>query len=198
MQDIYKDYETERLVVMYQSTQEEALLSDIIKRNEGLIHTWARSYSNIPNYDEEDLIEEALIACWKAVGYYDPAKGFTFTSCLKGFVKQSYNRIYESATRQKRYTGTTPDSYERLIEVGKDGNVDDRNFTVECEDFKSVEFDELLKSVDFTDKERVIVNILMAGGTNGDCSRELDIKPASVTYYFKQIRKKFVLAYGEM
>lgn len=185
----------EKLVALYNSTQNEEYLKELHSKNVGLLNILVKPYvETIPNAEFEDLMSEAWFPMLKAIKEFDPDYGCAFSTLLKTYVKQHMNRIYESATRQKRYTGTTPDSYERLIEVGKDGNVDDRNFTVECEDFKSVEFDELLKSVDFTDKERVIVNILMAGGTNGDCSRELDIKPASVTYYFKQIRKKFVLA----
>lgn len=185
----------EELVALYNRTQNEEYLKELHTNNVGLLTILVKPYvDTIPNAELEDLMSEAWFPMLKAMQEFDPEYGCTFSTLLKTYVRQHMNRIYESATRQKRYTGTMPDSYERLTEVGKDGSIDDRSFTVDCEDFKSVEFSELLRSIDFTEKERVIVNILMAGGTNGDCSKELDIKPASVTYYFKQIWKKFVLA----
>ena len=43
----------------------------------------------------------------------------------------------------------------------------DSTFEVECKDFSSVEFMDLLDSLQLNDKEQVAVNILMAGGAKG-------------------------------
>ena len=45
-----------------------------------------------------------------------------------------------------------------------------------------------------TEKEQVEVNILMDGGTKGEVAKALNCTPATANYYFKSIRKKFVLA----
>ena len=66
----YTDYETEELVVMYHSTQQEEYLQEIIFRNSGLLHKWAWDYRNIPQIEQEDLIEEGYIACWRAVSKF--------------------------------------------------------------------------------------------------------------------------------
>ncbi len=185
----------EELVVEYNNTHKEEYLKELHSRNVGLLNILVKPYvETIPNAEFEDLLQEAWFPLLKAVEEFDPDYGCNFSTLLKTYVRQHMNRIYNEATRKKRFTGTTPDSYERLTEIGKDGSIDDRSFTVDCADFKSIEFMDLLERIDFTESEKVIVNILLCGGTNKDCSRELDIKPASVTYYFKQIRKKFILA----
>lgn len=185
----------EKLVELYNLTNNEKYLQELHYNNLGLINILVDPYvKSIPNSELEDLMSEAWFPFFNAVKNYNPEYKCTFSTLLKVYVRQHMNRIYESATRQKRFMGIVPDSYERLTEVGKDGYIDDCNFTVECEDFDSAEFSELISQIDLTDKEKVIVQILMAGGTNGDCSKELDIKPSSVTYYFKQIKKKFISA----
>lgn len=185
----------EKLVELYNNTHNEDYLKELYSNNVGLLNILVKPYvETIPNAEFEDLMQEAMFPMLKAVEEFDPDYGCTFSTLLKTYVRQHLNRMYQTATYQKRYNGSTPDSYERLTEIGKDGSVDDRSFTVECEDFKSVEFRELLKSIDFTEKEKVVVDVLMGGGSNGECSKLLGCTPATVTYYFRQIRKKFVLA----
>ena len=70
----------------------------------------------------------------------------------------------------------------------------DSSFTVELEDISSVEFMDLLRSLNLNDKEQVAVNVLMAGGTKGEVAKVLKCTPATANYYFKSIRKKFVFA----
>jgi RNA polymerase nonessential primary-like sigma factor len=193
MKQNYMDYETEELVVMYQSTQNEEVLQEIISRNEGLLNNWVWDYRNIPNYESEDLLEEAYIACWRAVENYSIERGVTFTTFLKVNVRQQFNRLYNEATRKKRYTGSTPVSYESLVEINKEGgDVSDR----ECKEIRFYEFMEFLASLHLNEKEQVAVNILMEGGTKGEVAKALKCTPATANYYFKSIRKKFVFAGG--
>lgn len=86
-------------------------------------------------------------------------------------------------------------SYESLAEINREGGSEgDSFFTVECEDFNSVEFMALISSLGLNEKEQVAVNVLMAGGTKGEVAKALRCTPATANYYFKQLRKKFVLA----
>ena len=183
MQGNYMNLKTEDLVVMYQNTKAEDLLSEIVERNKGLIYSWARDYRNIPNYDEEDLVEEAVIACWKAVGYYDPAKGLTFSSCLKGFVTQCYNRIYNQETRGKRYNGTVVESYEEIAEKYDTGCVN----TDKCyfEDYTELEMQEFLDILEGTTKQ--VALLLLTGLSKREVADELQITPATTTYHVKKI-----------
>ena len=53
---------------------------------------------------------------------------------------------------------------------------------------------DLVRSLGLNEKEQVTVNVLMSGGTKGEVAKALKCTPATANYYFKQIRKKFVLA----
>ena len=154
------------------------------------------SYVNsIPNAEHEDLVSESYIPMLKAIEDFDTSLGLTFSNLLKVYVRQHLNRLYNEATRQKRFTGALPDSLDRLQEINKEGGSEtDSTFTVECEDISSFEFMELLSSLNLNDKEQVAVNVLMAGGTKGEVAKALKCSPATANYYFKSIRKKFVFA----
>lgn len=193
MQDIYKSYETEELVAMYQSTQKEDYLQEIMSRNSGLFHNWVWQYRNIPNHDADDLLEEMYIACWKAVEGYDPARGVTFTTCLKGYVVQRLNRLYNEATRQKRYTGTELASYEELTEINKDG-VSGRSFSVECKELSEIEVREFLESMSGTVKE--IAVMLYGGMTKGEVAKALGVTPATTSYHIKRLQQAYIAYFG--
>ena len=131
----------------------------------------------------------------RAIEDYDPEQGVAFSTLLKVYVRQHLNRLYNEATRQKRFTGTTPDSLDRLSEINKEGGTEtDSTFEVECKDFSSVEFMDLLDSLQLNDKEQVAVNILMAGGAKGEISKALNITNATVSWHIKNLKKKFILA----
>lgn len=186
----------EELVVLYRESRNEEYLKELITQNRGLINILVGSYVNsIPNAEHEDLVSESYIPMLKAIEDFDASLGLTFSNLLKVYVRQHLNRLYNEATRQKRYTGSLPDSLDRLQEINKEGGSEtDSTFTVECEDISSFEFMELLSSLNLNDKEQVAVNVLMAGGTKGEVAKALKCTPATANYYFKSIRKKFVFA----
>lgn len=186
----------EELVVLYRNTENESYLQELINQNRGLLTILVGSYvTSIPNAEFEDLISESYIAMLKAIKDFDESLGLTFSNLLKVYVRQHLNRIYNEATRKKRFTGSAPVSYEGLVEINRDGgDMADSYFTVECEDIRSVEFMDLLNSIDFNEKERVAVTVLMAGGTKGEVAKALNCTPATANYYFKSIKKKFVFA----
>lgn len=187
MQDLLKDYVIEDLVVMYQSTKQDVVLEEIVKRNEGLIYSWARDYKNIPNYAEEDLVEEAVIACWKAVSNFNPDKGIRFSSFLKGCVTQCFNRIYQQETRVKRYNGTELESYEAITEHNDTGCA---NFTkCHMDDYSSLEINEFLMMLDGTTKQ--VAELLLTGFSKVEVSGELHISPASTSYHVKRIKNSY-------
>ena len=151
---------------------------------------------------EEVWITESEIDALSLISYgvpavedYDPEQGVAFSTLLKVYVRQHLNRLYNEATRQKRFTGTTPDSLDRLSEINKEGGTEtDSTFEVECKDFSSVEFMDLLDSLQLNDKEQVAVNILMAGGAKGEIAKALNITNATVSWHIKNLKKKFILA----
>lgn len=160
----------EELIKAYKESRDESYLKELIEANKGLINLLVSPYlTSIPNSELEDLTSESYIPMLRAIEDYDPEQGVAFSTLLKVYVRQHLNRLYNEATRQKRFTGTTPDSLDRLSEINKEsGTETDSTFEVECKDFSSVEFMDLLDSLQLNDKEQVAVNILMAGGAKGE------------------------------
>lgn len=196
MKQDFSNYETEELVLKYQATQDEAALQEILIRNKGLFCKWAYQYRNIPNCEEEDLIEKLYVACWKAVESFDPASGYSFTTCLKGFALRQLNRLYNEATRQKRYNGSTSVSYEGLAEINREGGSEgDRYFTVEAPELSEIELREFLDSIGGT-LEKVAV-MLLNGDTKSEIARALKCSNATITYYVRRLRKAYTAFYAE-
>lgn len=189
-------YKNEELVILYRESGNEAYLQELINQNRGLLNILVGSYvTSIPHAEYEDLISESYIPMLKAIKDFDPSLGLTFSNLLKVYVRQHLNRLYNEATRKKRYTGSTPVSYESLVDINKEGGqATDSYFTVECEDIGSIEFMDLIRSLNLNEKEQVAVTVLMAGGTKGEVAKALQCTPATANYYFKSIRKKFVFA----
>lgn len=186
----------EELVVAYRTNRNEQYLEELINQNKGLMYMIVEPFvHSIPNSELEDLTSEAYIPMLNAIEDFDEERGLTFSNLLKVYVRQHLSRLYNEATRQKRYNGSTSMSYESLAEINREGGSEgDSFFTVECEDFNSVEFMALISSLGLNEKEQVAVNVLMAGGTKGEVAKALRCTPATANYYFKQLRKKFVLA----
>ena len=186
----------EDLVQLYRESRDEDCLQALITQNKGLLTLLVKGYLvSIPNSEMEDLISEAYIPMLRAIEEFEPDRGLAFSTILKAYVRQHLNRLYNEATRQKRFTGSTPVSYESLQEINKEGGTElDSSFTVECEDINSVEFLDLLHSLDLNEREQVAVTVLMAGGTKGEVAKALKCTPATANYYFKSIKKKFVFA----
>lgn len=186
----------EELVVAYRTTRNERYLEELINQNKGLMYMIVEPFvHSIPNSEIEDLTSEAYIPMLNAIEDFDEERGLTFSNLLKVYVQRHLCRLYNRETRQKRYNGSTSMSYESLAEINREGGSEgDTYFTIECEDFNSVEFMALISSLGLNEKEQVAVNVLMAGGTKGEVAKALRCTPATANYYFKQLRKKFVLA----
>lgn len=186
----------EKLIKAYKESRNEDYLRELIEANEGLINLLVSPYlASIPNSEMEDLISESYIPMLRAIEDFDPEQGVFFSTLLKVYVHQHLNRLYISATRQKRFTSIAPDSLDRLAEINKEGGTEtDSTFEIECKDFSSVEFMALLDILQLNDKEQVAVNILMAGGTKGEIATALDVKNSTVSWYINSLKKKFILA----
>lgn len=182
MQEINKSFKTEELVVWYQSTQNEDYFREIICRNDGLLHKWAWEYINIPAHDIEDLLEEGYIACWQAVKGYNIERGVCFSTFLKVTVRQHYNRLYKEATRQKRFTGSAPTSWEELEEINQEGAFTD--------DYTDIEVSEFLERLEGTTKK--VADMLFTGVSKGDIAKALNITPASTSYHVKRLQQAYI------
>lgn len=183
----------EELVALYKESRNDVYLQKLIFQNKGLLRLLVESYvDSIPHAEYEDLISESYIPMLKAIEDFDESLGYSFSTLLRAYVRQHLNRLYNEATRKKRNAGSTLLSFEVLTEIHKDATRGQLgSFTVDCEDILNVEFLELLKTLNLSEKERVAVRVLMAGGTKGDVAKALKCTPATATYYFRNLRKKF-------
>ena len=186
----------EALVRNYKESGNEKYVEELIRKNTPLLRVLVEPYlSTIPNSEYEDLIAESYIPMLKAIEDFDETRGLAFITLLKAYVRQNLNRLYNEATRKKRYIGSVPVSYEALTEINKDGGCEQDNyFTVEYEGAWDFEFLDVIRSLHLNEKEQIAVNILMDGGSKGDVARALKCTPATANYYFKSIKKKFILA----
>lgn len=187
----------EQMVAEYNSTKDERVLQALIKANTGLLHLIITPYmGTIPNAPEfEDLYQEVLgFPFMRAIKDFDSERGVAFTTLVKVYARQWLNRIYERENAQVRCADELPDSLNRLQEINKDGEIEDRNFTVDCLEYGSVEFRDFINSIDFTVREKVIVNMLMGGESKVDCAELLDCEKANISYYVRRIREKMLLA----
>lgn len=115
----------EELNKAYKESRDESYLKELIEANKGLINLLVSPYlTSIPNSELEDLTSESYIPMLRAIEDYDPEQGVAFSTLLKVYVRQHLNRLYNEATRQKRFTGTTPDSLDRLSEINKEGGTE--------------------------------------------------------------------------
>ncbi len=180
-------YSNEELVELFQSTQKEEYLKELMVRNSGIIRTIAGSYS-IPVYDMEDLMEIGYIALWEATKHFDKARGYTFTSALKGFVRQQYNRLYNEAYREKRGGGEISASWDELEEINKERYSYDDHSDLYVADF--------LKALTGTAKQ--VAELLLDGVSKGDIAKALGCTGATVSYYVKRIQIAYTAYAGEV
>lgn len=105
----------------------------------------------------------------RAIEDYDPEQGVAFSTLLKVYVRQHLNRLYNEATRQKRFTGTTPDSLDRLSEINKEGGTEtDSTFEVKCKDF--------IKSTVNQSSDLNVAQALSTGGSSGAITMDIAVK----------------------
>ena len=175
------DYNNEEIAELFQKTQAEECLIELMQKNKGIIYIIASSYK-IPNYDADDLMAIGFEALWKAANHYDPSRGYAFTSCLKGFLHKELNRLYNEAKRLKRGKGVEPVSYEALAEINKERFSED--------DYSGLYLDEFLSTL--SDTTHKVASLILEGLTNGEIAKALGIAPASVTYHFKRIKAAYI------
>lgn len=189
-------FTNEELVKMYKETSNEKFFNGLVEQNMGLMLQWVDSYcgefGSIPHAEQEDLLQECCgFVLPKAIKDYDPSLGFSFITLYKRYVRQHLNRLYNEATRQKRHTGSINLSLDELSAINKEcGDTTESSFIVECEDIRAVELRSVIQSINFSEKERIVVTVLMAGKSKGDVAKVLNCTPATANYYFKRIKEK--------
>lgn len=187
-----KGLTNEELVREYRESGNTEILGELFKKNEGIIAQLSRSFSEtIPNSELEDLMSEAYFPMLQAVKTYTEDKGM-FSTYLKTNVTQHFITLYHKATSQKRFNAEGVLSLDAEVRNDEDSDTTLANFfEVECTDYKQVELRELINSIEYTQKEKVIVDLLGAGMAKGGIATKLGMTPIGVSKYLLGLRKKF-------
>lgn len=180
------NYSNEELAELFQSTQAEECLVELMQKNKGIIYTIASSYK-ISGYDMEDLMAVGYEALWRAADNFDNSKGYTFSNWIKVHLRQALNRLYTEAKRKKRWNGSEPTSFEELAEINKEKALEDDRSYLYLEEFLNTLTGSTLK----------VAQLLIDGFSKSDVARALGIAPASVTYHIQRIAKAYTLYSGE-
>lgn len=93
----FKKLSNEQLCMLYKQGNKE-VLSAIIEKNENLIWSRVKKYSNIFNHklDEEDLFQSGAMGLIKAIERYDPKRGANLSTYSIYWIDQRINRdIFE-------------------------------------------------------------------------------------------------------
>ncbi len=192
----------EELVVMVQNAGENsvegnAIIAELMKRMEGMMVQFANKYVNIPNKEFEDKVGELTIQLLKAIRDFDSEKGWQFTTLCRAYFTQGMDKLYQIETRGKRHDpNVVLNSYEALVEIKQDGNVEDADmqFSTEYETYNDVEVKDLLDRLQLTEKERITCTLLMEGKNKSSIARVLGVTPMAITNYTKKIQSQLRLA----
>jgi RNA polymerase sigma factor (sigma-70 family) len=197
MKEKNKNYEVEMLVRLYQNERQEATLQAIMDKCKNVVYSLAGKYhTTIPGTEVEDLVSEGNIVLWDAVQTWDEKRGCSFISYLYACLCRNYNTLYNFSNREKRNAQGFIRSYEQInsnSEYDEEGNTfGNILFSVECEDYSMVEVRLLLDTLNLSEQEKIVANLLVAGMDKPDIARILKIKTPSVHSYVKRIGKKLI------
>lgn len=199
-----KEITTEQLVLIWQETEDNDILKQIMDNMKGLIWQYVLKYNNIYNkvtyLDEQDLESELSIALVNAVKNYDINKGAKFsTFCCRCF-DQHMNRLYRQLTSKKRFDpNRSVNSYEDTIENHLRDKIDnngDLQLTGVCMEYEEVDLLNSLEQCSLTNNEYILAVLITEGYKAKEIANYLGVTPAGVTWLKKSLGKKLEELYG--
>lgn len=157
------------------------------------------NHTDLQNIRLEDLMSEGAMEMLSAIQNFDSEKySSSFSTFLYAAISRHYNDLFTKAVSAKRNPGGFVRSYEQINSNSEyeddEDSLGSSEFSVECEDYSMVEIRDLLSRLKLSDKERVVVNLLMAGNSKPDIARRLGVKTPSVHSYVKRIATKINLS----
>lgn len=172
------DLSQEELVREYKKTGSEEVLKDLLERNRGNYLFWSCGYE-LQGVDKSDVLQEACLATVIAIKYFDTENGAKFTTYLRSCVIQRYNRIYAQQHSYKRGNGALARSWEELEEIHKEQYTEF--------DYTEAVVKEYLATL--TGVHHSIATMLYEGWSKKQIAEKLNITPATVTYYIRQLQQ---------
>ncbi|KUK13497.1 MAG: sigma-70 family RNA polymerase sigma factor [Synergistetes bacterium] len=150
---------------------------EIVKIYLPIVKSIARDYF-VPHMDYEDLVQEGLLALFKAVNSFDVNKGVKFESFLEMCLRRQFTDVLRKATRQKE------------IPVNKYVSIEEKpglSLWREKEDWESMDFDINLK---LSDLENKVLSKYLEGKTYTEIAQELGCTLKVVDNALQRIKRK--------
>lgn len=196
---LYTGLSDEKLVEIYKETEDERAFEQLMKNTEQMRYSIAERYLNIPDSEVEDLMSEGAMEMLVAVKNYDSAQyKASFKSFLYTAISRKYKNMFRVATSKKRDAHGMVLSYEQINGNcdcdGEENTLGNIAFSVECEDYSMTEIAMVVEALELSERERVVVNLLMGGMDKPDIARTLGVKTPSVHKYIERIGKKMILS----
>lgn len=197
----YTGMKAEELVGLYKNGDERAFEA-LMCSTEKLRAHLALKYLNIPGSELDDLLSEGAIAMMEAAKNFDESKGAAFTTFLYKHISRRYDKLYSQASAKKRNVNVEVKVHSYIDNLDTDSTVSgDRDFlrskdyfSVVCDEFDMIEMRMLIDSLKLSEKERVVVNLLIEGCSKPDIAKHLGVKVPSVHSYIKRIGNKLNLS----
>ncbi len=192
-------YSDEKLLKMIQEGDLDAE-NELIERYKGTVRQKAASYY-MAGADMEDVVQEGMIGVFKAVRSYNETKGASFRTFVELCIQRQINSAIKLASRKKHLPLNNSLSLNRplndgdenlgtLAEAIPDGRyIDPENLLILSEEM------ELIKKrglVLFTELERSVWEMYIAGCTYSEIAEKLDKTNKAVDNAIRRAKKKLV------
>lgn len=189
-----KNLTNEQLVAMWQESEDDDVLEQIINNMQGIIWQKINNYGNIPNLDKEDIQSELVIKMVDVMRSFDATKGVKFTTYCSACLEQHLNRLFRKMTSKKRYDPTKIiNSLEDTMENHLRDRVDENGdlwLSGVCKGYEEVVFRDTFQKCGLTDREKIVVALMADGYLLSEIAKILGITPAGVTWIKRGILKK--------
>lgn len=192
---------TEELVIEYRGANginKEIILEELLKRTEPAFYKMSAMYSNIPNTEDEDRREVMTLAFLKALDTFDISKGYKFSTLCRNYFEQALNKLWRDNRRDKRCITDEEGSvvktvsYEMMVEVGQDTDEPYDVSSGEMAEYSLVEINDVLNSLDLSEKELLTCKYIMMDTKKGDIAKMLGVSNTMIGLYLKNVKKKFI------
>lgn len=160
------------------------------------------SYYNVsPSFDRDDLVQEGYIGLMTAVKKFDPELGFAFSTfavpTISGAIlrfmrdKGPALKISRKYTMTERLISHAPYHLEHETPVrGTDKSASLMDRLPVNDDLSEIEFTVDLETKGLSDREMTVVKLRVAGKTQHEIARELNISQPSIGRILLRVARK--------
>lgn len=108
--------------------EREAYFALLVEKNYGLLVTIVNNWLSSKNYrslNRDDLYQDASVALIKAIRYYDPSKGYKFSTYASACIEKFLNNNADAKYIRKLYQNDGSDECVEIISLDANINQDD-------------------------------------------------------------------------